>query len=370
MADRLTPEELIGQLPVAEAGSDLLDRARTAVRGGGFREFWKYTPAADFISGLNRIDVQRPELDVPEDGSIHVDHRAVGTTLGAQDGASTERFPLADLALLLAGDAVIVDVTRSSEAPLRIRYGDGLTVPLLIRVGDGVSTRIIEESLGEGFGNQTLYLHLGRGASVEHASGALPPDACHWSLTQVSQAAGSRYTRQQYCTGGRKRRVETQILLNGPDASADIVGAYVVEDGTHLDQQLLVEHRSRATRSRQRFHGIGAGKGTTIFNGRIHIHPDSPGADAALTNRNLALHPDATINTKPELEIYTDDVKCSHGATVGQLSEESLFYLRSRGLDVATARRMLCRAFIRECVEGALAERAESTLLGAWTEVA
>jgi Fe-S cluster assembly protein SufD len=141
-----------------------------------------------------------------------------------------------------------------------------------------------------------------------------------------------------------------------------------VSDGAHLDQQLVVEHRAGATRSRQRFHGIGAGKGTAVFNGRIHIHPGAPGADAALSNRNLALHPDAVIDTKPELEIYTDDVKCSHGATVGRLSEESLFYLCSRGLDPRQARRILCRAFIRECVTGALAEAAEAELLGDWLE--
>ena len=120
--------------------------------------------------------------------------------------------------------------------------------------------------------------------------------------------------------------------------------------------------------SRVSFHGIGAEKGTAVFNGRIHIHPGAPRADAVLSNRNLSLHPDAIINTKPELEIYTDDVRCAHGATVGQISEDSLFYLRSRGLSPAQAKRMLCRAFINECIEGALAEPAEAALLGDWTQ--
>jgi Fe-S cluster assembly protein SufD len=103
-----------------------------------------------------------------------------------------------------------------------------------------------------------------------------------------------------------------------------------------------------------------------VFNGRIHIHPHSPRSDATLSNRNLALHPDAQINTKPELEIYTDDVKCAHGATVGQISADSLFYLQSRGLSERDARRMLCRAFIRECVTGPLADEAAARLLTDW----
>ena len=187
-------------------------------------------------------------------------------------------------------------------------------------------------------------------------------------MTQVQQAARSRYTRQQYLTGSNRRRSETQILLNEPEASAEITGAYVVEGGTHLDQQIILEHRAADTRSEQRFHGIGAGKGMAVFNGRIHIHPGAPRSDAGLSNRNLALHPEAVINTKPELEIYTDDVRCSHGATVGQISEDSLFYLRSRGLSPADAKRMLCRAFINECIEGPLAEPAEEALLGDWTQ--
>ena len=157
------------------------------------------------------------------------------------------------------------------------------------------------------------------------------------------------------------------MVLAGRHAEATIDGASVVGNGSHLDQQLIVEHRAPDTVSRQKFHGIGAGKGSSIFNGRIHIHPGAPRSDAVLSNRNLALDPDATINTKPELEIYTDDVKCAHGATVGQISEDSLFYLRSRGLSENDSRRLLCRAFVNECIHGPLSAAAESTLLAQWS---
>ncbi|MGE0623124.1 MAG: SufD family Fe-S cluster assembly protein [Pseudomonadales bacterium] len=369
MAERLTLGELAAALPLPDGAQPVKQRALAALDSGLFRELWKYTPATAFVSGLEGVEVSRPALSGFDQAGVTVRQlRESDQPIPeqAQDPNSTQRFPLADLAMLMTGDALLVEVTGEVPDPLEIDHADGISLPVLIRFAPGARATLIERADAEGFCNQSLYLDLGRDAHLTHATIATRADACHWSLTQVSQSARSRYVRQQYATGGQRRRTETQILLREPEASADVTGAYVVDGGTHLDQQLVVEHRARATESRQRFHGIGAGKGTAVFNGRIHIHPGAPGADAALSNRNLALHADAIINTKPELEIYTDDVKCSHGATVGRLSEESLFYLRSRGLDSQQARRMLCRAFIRECVTGPLAETAEAALLGAW----
>jgi Fe-S cluster assembly protein SufD len=110
--------------------------------------------------------------------------------------------------------------------------------------------------------------------------------------------------------------------------------------------------------SRQRIHGIASGKSRLTFNGRIHIHPGAQHTDARLTNRNLQLDSTAQVNTKPELEIYADDVQCAHGATVGQLDAEQLFYLRSRGISEATARAMLMQGFLADCLpEGELGEQ-------------
>jgi len=238
---------------------------------------------------------------------------------------------------------------------------------LLFLVAPGVKAKILEENRARQFSNHSIYIQLGEGAELIHASTALIVSTSHWSLTQVVQSANSQYRRQQYQCGGAKRRTETQVLLSGRGAETLMRGAYLVDEGSHLDQQLVVEHRAPGTRSRQKFHGIGNGHGTAIFNGRIHIHPGAPGSDAELSNKNLALHPGAIINTKPELEIYTDDVKCAHGATIGQISEDSLFYLQSRGLSAAQSKHILCRAFIKECIEGDLAEVAAEGLLGSWS---
>ena len=314
----------------------------------------------------------KPEISGLDQSGVSVKSlRDLGTGLvDVQDQTSTERFPLADLALMLAGDLIVIDAADTLREPIQIQYAEGLTTPVLLRLASGVQAKLIEQAQASGFLNHSLYVHIGADASLEHAFAATSSGHSHWAMTQVQQAARRQYRRQQYLTGASRRRSETQILLNEPEASAEITGAYVVEGGSHLDQQIILEHRSSDTRSHQRFHGIGAGKGTAVFNGRIHIHPGAPRSDAALSNRNLSLHPEAIINTKPELEIYTDDVRCSHGATVGQISEESLFYLRSRGLAPADAKRMLCRAFINECIEGALAEPAERALLGDWTRSA
>ncbi len=374
MADRLTAAERINAFAVP--GSDaaiapaLLDRACRGAATEMFREFWKYTPTAEFIDGLKTCAVSRPEITGLDQTGITVQ------TLGEsridlqemQDQTSAQRFPLADLALMLTGDLIVIDVAERLGKPLEIRYRSGLSTPVLLRLATGTRVNLIEQALVDGFLNHSLYVQMADDVVLEHAFAATSTEHSHWAMTQIQQSVRSQYRRQQYLTGARRRRSETQILLNEPEASAAITGAYVVEGGTHLDQQIIVEHRASDTTSHQRFHGIGAGKGTAVFNGRIHIHPGAPRADAALSNRNLSLHPDAIINTKPELEIYTDDVRCAHGATVGQISEDSLFYLRSRGLPPAAAKRMLCRAFINECIEGALAEPAEHALLGDWTQ--
>lgn len=373
MADRLTARDRLDKLSVPvtafpDAGS-VLERARTGVASEQFREFWKYTPTAAFIEALEDVARSTPDVTGVDQPGVSMEVQSLASTdlASLQDTASAERFPLADVALLMAGEVLVIDVEGSPEHPICIDYLPGLSTPVVLRIASGAAVRLLERADADAFLNHSLYVHVGSEARLEHAFTGLSTGSPHWAMTQVALASASQYRRQQYQVGGSRRRSETQILLNGPEATAEITGAYVVEGGTHLDQQIILEHRARDTRSRQRFHGIGAGKGTAVFNGRIHIHENSPRSDAALSNRNLALHPEAVINTKPELEIYTDDVRCAHGATVGQISEESLFYLRSRGLTSSAARRMLCRAFIGECIEGDLAEAAEAVLLGNWT---
>ena len=140
------------------------------------------------------------------------------------------------------------------------------------------------------------------------------------------------------CFGGRRG----ECLING---------LFMVNGGQTMDNYMLVEHAAPHCASRQFYNGVLNGQGHGVFHGRIIVHKDAQKTDAKQTNRNLLLSDDAQIDTKPQLEIYADDVKCTHGATIGQVEENALFYLRSRGLDEAAARALLLLAFANECLD-------------------
>ena len=139
-------------------------------------------------------------------------------------------------------------------------------------------------------------------------------------------------------------------VLAGEGGECLINGIYLGDDHQHLDNYMMVEHVSPHCASHQFYNGILGGHSHGVFHGRILVHKDAQRTDAKQTNRNLLLSDDAHIDTKPQLEIYADDVKCTHGATIGQIEGNSLFYLRSRGLDEASAREMLLLAFAGECL--------------------
>lgn len=372
MADRLEDsfaESLIAVLDSESsswlATEEIINRLKSSLKPAATKESWKYTPVRDFLAGFTANAAVTPEINGANQSGITTTALSASREFarGPAALANTNPLPLADAALLYAGDAVHIKVSAEIAQPVEINYGDGVQTPIVITLEDNASLQLIERNVAQEFCNHSLFIELNRGSRLVHARSALDGNCCDWGLTQVRLWESSDYRSQQYHTGARKRRVETLILLDGRGARAELTGAYVVETGTHLDQQFVIEHRAPDTFSKQTFHGIGAGKGTIVFNGRIHIHPDSPGSDASLVNKNIALHREATINTKPELEIYTDDVKCAHGATVGQLAEDSIFYLRSRGLSRNDARTLLCRAFLSSCIEGVLTQEVTEVLL-------
>jgi Fe-S cluster assembly protein SufD len=162
--------------------------------------------------------------------------------------------------------------------------------------------------------------------------------------------------------GGALVRNNVHPVLAGEGGECLINGLFIGNGGQHLDNYMLVEHASPRCGSRQFYNGILDGHAHGVFHGRIIVHKDAQKTDAKQTNKNLVLSENATINTKPQLEIFADDVRCTHGATVGQLDADSIFYLRSRGIGKADARTMLIEAFAREVIDAikidALRERA------------
>jgi Fe-S cluster assembly protein SufD len=152
--------------------------------------------------------------------------------------------------------------------------------------------------------------------------------------------------------GGGLVRNNVHPVLAGEGGECLINGLFIgTVERQHLDNYMLVEHASPHCDSRQFYNGILDGRSHGVFHGRIIVHKDAQKTDAKQTNRNLLLSDDAQIDTKPQLEIYADDVKCTHGATIGQIDETALFYLRSRGIDEASARKLLLLAFANECLD-------------------
>lgn len=347
--------------------ADLRRRAAASLATGMTRELWKYTPIRGFLDGLGAAstDAPLPQLKNADQPGIRAvpladlddaDEVRIGAIIATHLDA--QRHPLADLALLRARNGWLIEVTGTTTAPLEIRHPTEGIAPVFLWLNPRAELTLVEHLETRDFLAQVTHAHLETGARLQHFRTAHDRDVPHYALLNVRLGREADYALTQSLVGGKRRRSDVHLVLDGPGTRADLSGAYLVEDGQHLDQQLVVEHRAGQSVSRQKFHGIGAGKGRSVFNGRIHIHRDSPGSDAALSNKNLALHPEAEMNTKPELEIYTDDVRCAHGATVGQMSAEALFYLTARGLSEAEARRLLSHGFVRECLRGPLADAA------------
>jgi Fe-S cluster assembly protein SufD len=151
--------------------------------------------------------------------------------------------------------------------------------------------------------------------------------------------------------GGALVRNNVHPVLAGEGGECLINGLFIGNGRQHMDNYMKVEHASARCESRQFYNGILDGKSRGVFHGRIIVHKDAQKTDAKQTNRNLLLSDEAQMDTKPQLEIFADDVKCTHSATIGQIDEEALFYLRSRGLDEAAAEGLLLFAFASECLE-------------------
>lgn len=193
---------------------------------------------------------------------------------------------------------------------------------------------------------------LGENAELEHVKlQRESTSAYHIATCQAEQQAGSRYITHQYALGARLARNEINSRLLGETAHCGLYGLYMANGRQHLDFHTRVDHAVPRCTSDEFYKGILDGHGRGVFNGQVHVYVDAQQTDAQQSNQNLLLSKNAEIDTKPQLEIYADDVKCSHGATVGQLDEQMLFYLRSRGIDKATAQELLTYGFARDVVD-------------------
>ncbi len=337
--------------------------------------------ALSFVNGVVQEHRPAPGLSV----------RLLSDILAETPGALAERlgatvnfdnYPMAALNSAYFDDAVVVEVApgQQFEQALLIEYVSApaaraamICPRVLIVMGDNSRLTVLERYAGlEGavnFTNAVTEVQLGPGARLDHYRlQELSAGDFATGLIAVQQAADSRFAARAVDIGGRLVRNDLYTCLAEPGATARLAGFYMAVNSQHVDNHTRIDHSAPHTESHEAYHGVLAGRARAVFNGKVVVAQDAQKVNAHQSNRNLLLSGSAEIDTKPELEIYADDVRCSHGATVGQLDEDALFYLRSRGIGERTARALLTFAFadevlrdfdisvLREYIEGIVAQ--------------
>jgi len=266
-------------------------------------------------------------------------------------------------AFVEGGVVIHLDAGTTLPEPLHLLHVGTAAEPaahharMVIEVGAGAKFVLVEEFVSLGgaaaFGNLAAELAVGAGAEVEHLRlHRQNADSAQVETWVVRLATDGRYRQHFVALGGGQIRSNLRVALEGEAADCRLAGLYMVDGERQVDIHTQVGHHAPRTRTVQDYRGIATGRGRGALNGRIVVHPTAPGADAAQSIRNLLLSPLAEINARPQLEIHVDDVRCRHGATTGTLDPTQLFYLRSRGLDEATARSLLTFAFCQDVLAG------------------
>jgi Fe-S cluster assembly protein SufD len=225
----------------------------------------------------------------------------------------------------------------------------------LIVAGESSQVRLVESYAGPDgkvyFTNAVTEVVAGENAVVDHYKVQRESRrAFHLAAMHVHQARSSTFASHNFVLGGALVRNDVTAVLGAEGCECTLNGLYAGHGDQLIDNHTRIEHARPHCASHELYKGILDGKAHGVFNGKIHVHPDAQKTDAKQTNQTLLLSDDATINTKPQLEIYADDVKCTHGATVGQLDAEALFYLRARGIDRESARALLTYAFANDII--------------------
>ena len=359
---RYAPHRTLAELafgPPVELGANVpvdLDAQIPAIEG----------PRIVVINGV--VDTERSHLGAPT--GVHL------STLAEKVGGGSELVAAhidvhepADafvaLNLEYGVDGAVVHVAEGLEVDVPIQIVD-IEIPdrtqnasctgVVIHVGSGSSATVVETRLGVGteFGGSNIRttVTLDDGATLEHILlQDVPTTQVHLSRIDVTQGADSAYRARSFNLGAAYGRVAYHVRLQGVGAHADLSGLFFGFGEQTLDQQLSVVHAVPDCTSRQSFRGVLDDESTGVFNGGIDVRPGADGTDAVQSNDNLILSNRAEINTQPRLEILADEVACKHGATVGQLDDTALYYMRSRGIPVDDARRLLINGFADQVVD-------------------
>jgi Fe-S cluster assembly protein SufD len=299
------------------------------------------------LSTLAETAEQRPELvtahvavDRPADAFV-----ALNIEYGV-DGAVVD--VAADVALDIPIHIVDIELPDATQ--------NASCTGVAIHLGPGSSATVVETRIGAGteFGGSNIRstITLSDDATLEHVLlQDVPPSQVHLSRVEVTQHAGSTFNGRSFNLGASYGRVAYDVQLVGNGAHADLSGLFFGVGDQVLDQQINVVHDAGDCTSRQTFRGVLDDGSTGVFGGGIDVRPGADGTDAVQSNDNLLLSDRAEINTQPRLEILADEVACKHGATVGELDDTALYYMRSRGIPADEARRLLINGFADQAID-------------------
>ena len=283
--------------------------------------------------------------------------------LGRYADVAEDGFTALNTAFMQDGAFVNVPDDCSPEAPLHLLFvSTGREKPAvshprsLIVLGRNSRLTVLESYVGlpgaRYFTNAVAEIVCKEGSEIEHHRYLMESSlAFHIGVTRVTLERDSSYLSTSMARGARIARNDLSVLLDAPGSSCNLKGLYFTSGSQHIDNHIDIDHAKPHSSSDQFFKGILAGNSRAVFSGRVLVRKDAQKTYARQSDKNLLLSEGARINTKPSLEIFADDVQCFHGATAGAVAEEALFYMKSRGLDEETARRLLIAGFAGEIID-------------------
>lgn len=370
------------RLPLSEnALSAALETLENASLPSTRVEAWKYTRVAKLgkINFTNTIAettlktvVDSPYTYVFVNGHFSEDLSSKEMPNGIQISAfsSMESIPVetkefdifsaVNAAHMHDGLSINIDKNTVVEQPIQVIHilkGAQQLANFALRVdaGDFSNATIVQgffaEDATDCFANITSEINVGVNASItlekvqDEAAGSF-----HIGTDTVSQDKDSTFTINTMTLNGSLVRNNLNIAVNGQNCTTNLNGGYILKDKQHVDNHTVVDHKVANCNSNELYKGVMDDSSTAVFNGKVFVRKDAQKINAFQSNRNVLLSDSATANSKPELEIYADDVKCSHGSTTGQLDEEAIYYLRARGLSKRAATQLLVSAFISEVI--------------------
>lgn len=320
-----------------------------------------------FVNGIFNADLTNLSA-LPENAQVLPLNKAIGDekfgavvkeNLGKFVGAETNGFTALNTAFFNEGIFIFVPKNSKIETPIHLAFvadGETASFPHVLFVAErGSEATLIESYLRTGetryFTDSVVEIVLADEAKLKHFRVQRESHAAfHVGTTCAEINRGSVYNSTNITLGARLSRHDVSVKFKAEGGEAFVDGLYMIAEDQHADTHSVIDHQLPNCISHQTYKGIVDGKARAVFNGKVFVRENASGTDAQQSNKNLLLSNDARVDTKPQLEIFNDDVKCAHGATVGQLEEEELFYLLSRGLSDTLARNLLTYGFAEEIV--------------------